>query len=129
MYYVMPIAIGLGYIGGVLLSYLCGRWIVFAMSGRITLQELRRSLVGFLGIVGGMATLLPALFLGTVVGGNLGGGYGEVVSASMGFGMAGVPVGLALGICLVTSALTSGGVLLGAGIGMLLHVLISKPAT
>lgn len=124
----MLIAISLGYSGGVVLSYFCGRWIVFAIGGRVTLGELKRSFVGLLGIVGGLAALLPALFLGTVVGG-LGGAYGEVVSTVIGLGMAGVPVGLALGICLVTAAVTSGGVLLGAGIGKLLHALISRPAT
>ena len=125
----MLIAMSLGYSGGVVLSYFCGRWIVFAIGGRVTPGELRRSFVGLLGIVGGLAALLPALFVGTVVGGNVGGVYGEVVSTSIGLGMAGVPLGLALGICLVTAAVTSGGVLLGAGIGKLLHALFSRPAT
>jgi len=125
----MLIAMSLGYSCGVVLSYFCGRWIVFAIGGRVTLAELMRSFVGLLGIVGGLAALLPALFLGTVVGGNLGGAYGEVISTAIGLGMVGVPVGLALGICLVTAAVTSGGVLLGAGIGKLLHALISKQAT
>ena len=108
----MLIAMSLGYSGGVVLSYFCGRWIVFAIGGRVTLGELKRSFVGLLGIVGG-----------------LGGAYGEIVSTVIGLGMAGVPVGLALGICFVTAAVTSGGVLLGAGIGKLLHALISRPAT
>jgi hypothetical protein len=120
----MLIAMSLGYSGGVVLSYFCGQWIVFAIGGRVTLGELKRSFVGLLGIVGGLAALLPALFLATVVGG-LGGGYGEVVSMSIGLGMAGVPVGLALGFCLVTAAVTSGGVLLGAGIGKLLQAMLS----
>ena len=122
------IAMSLGYGSGVVLSYFCGRWIVFAIGGRVTLAELMRSFVGLLGIVGGLAALLPALFLGTVVGG-LGGAYGEVISTAIGLGMAGVPVGLAFGICLVTAAVTSGGVLLGAGIGKLLQALISGQAT
>lgn len=125
----MPIAVGLGYLGGILLSYLCGRRIILTIGGRITLRDLRRNFTGLLGVVGGIAALLPALFLGTVVGGNLGGAYGEVISSWVGLGMAGVPIGLVLGICGVTAAVTSVGVLLGAAIGKILYALISKPAT
>jgi hypothetical protein len=125
----MPIAIGLGYIGGVVLSYFCGQWIIFRIGDGITFRELKRSLVAILGIVGGITALLPALFLGTVIGGNLGGAYGEAVSASTGFGMAGVPVALAFGICIVTMVVTSGGVLVGAMIGKVLSAAISKSAT
>ena len=125
----MPIAMAVGYIGGVALSYFCGRAIVFRVGARTAFRDLKSSLIGIMGVAGGLIALLPALFLATVVGGNLGGAYGEVIFSSLGFGMAGVPLGLALGLCLVTTVVTSAGVLLGAAIGKLLNALISKPAT
>lgn len=123
VYYAMPIAIGLGYSGGVVLSYLCGKWIVIAINGPIAMRELKRNIGALLGIVGGVAALLPGLFLATVGGGTLGGSYGEYVSSSIGLGMAGVPVGLGLGICVVTTVVTSAGVLVGAAIGKVVNAL------
>ena len=122
---VMPIAIALGYGGGVVLSYYCGRWIVSAFTGSLGGQYVRRNLARLIGIVCGLAAM-PAIYLGTVVGGNFGGAYGEVIGVSVGFGMAGVPVGLALGIAFVMTLVTSGGVFVGVVIGRLLNTATDK---
>ncbi len=122
----VTIAMGLGYVGGVALTCLCGAWIISKFGARIRFMELKRNLPGVLGTIGGIAALLPALFLGTVVGGNLGGAYGEVVSQSVGLGMAGVPVGLALGIALVTTVVASVGVLLGVVLGKVVNARASR---
>ena len=121
----VTIAMGLGYVGGVALTCLCGAWIISKFGARIRFTGLKRNLPGALGAFGGIAALLPALFLGTVVGG-LGGAYGEVISQTVGLGMAGVPVGLALGIALVTTVVASAGVLLGAVLGKVVNALASR---
>lgn len=119
----MPIAMGLGYVGGVLLTYFFGRWIVSAFGARIAFVEPKRNLPGLLGAVGGLLALLPGLFLGTVVGGNLGGAYGEAMSKAAGLGMLGVPIGLAVGVAIVTTFVACAGVLLGAAVGKVFNVL------
>jgi len=88
---------GLGYVGGVALTYLCGTWIISKFGARIRFMELKRNLPGVLGAIGGIAALLPALFLGTVVGGHLGGAYGDVISQTVGLGMARSPGWLGAG--------------------------------
>ena len=120
----MPIAVALGYLGGIALTCFLGRALVIRFGGRIAFGNN----IGMLGVAGGMVALVPAFFLGTVVGGNLGGAYGEAISSSLGLGSAGVPIGLALGLIIVTTLVASCGVLIGAGIGRLLNAL-SKPAT
>ena len=120
----MPIAIALGYVGGIALTYLCGRAVVVRFGGRIAFRDK----IGMLGVAGGMLALGPALFFATVVGGNLGGAYGETVSAFLGLGSVGVPIGLGLGLIAVTTVVATCGVILGAGIGRLINAL-SAPAT
>ena len=119
----MLIAMAVGYAGGIVLTYICGCAIVARLGGRMTFGNV----IGALGMAGGVAALLPALFLSTVVGG-LGGAYGEVASSSLGLGNVGVPIGLALGLATVTALVASCGVLVGAALGKLIHVL-TKPAT
>lgn len=120
----MPIAIALGYIGGIGLTIVCGRALIIRLGGRVSFGNV----TGALGVAGGVAALIPALFLGTVVGGSLGGAYGEVISSSLGLGMAGVPIGLAFGLIAVTAFVATCGVLVGAAFGRLIKAL-SKRAT
>jgi len=119
-----PIAIAVGYIGGIALAYCCGRALIVRLGGRIAFRDK----VGMLGMVGGIVALGPSLFLATVVGGTLGGAYGEVISTSLNLGSAGVPIGLALGLVAVTTFVASCGVLVGAAVGRLINAL-SRPAT
>jgi hypothetical protein len=119
----MLIAMTVGYTGGIVLTYVCGRAIVVRLGGRMTFG----SIIGALGMAGGAAALYPGLYLATVVGG-LGGAYGEVASSSLGLGRAGVPIGLALGLAIVTALVATCGVLVGATLGKLINAL-TKPAT
>jgi hypothetical protein len=112
---------GVGYLGGILFAYYGGRWIIGVFAGRFTFAALSRNLLGLFGAAGGLLALLPAVFLGTVVG-SLGGAYGEVIFQAAGVGMVGVPIGLALSIAVVIGLVACGGVLLGIAIGVLFNV-------
>ena len=48
-------------------------------------------------------SILPAIFLGTVIGGSLEGAYGEHISQILGLGSIGVPIGIAIGLMLTMS--------------------------
>ncbi len=72
------------------------------------------------GSVFGLFALLPALFLATVVGGNFGGGYGGILSEAIGLGELGIPIGLAMGLVIVTVVTVTTILIIGAGLGALL---------
>jgi hypothetical protein len=55
----------------------------------------------YLALAGTVIAVLPALFLSLVVGGTLGGAWGERAFDQLGLDSSGAPVGLALGIALV----------------------------
>ena len=101
-------ATSLGVVGGVLLGYLGGRGFARKLSAGSSSPKI----VLGCAFAGGLVTLLPALFLSFVVGGNLGGGWGEVA-----LGRIGIPLGLAAGICAVLSILLSSSALIGALLG------------
>ena len=113
----MFISVGLGYIGGVL--------AVFFVAGRIVAAALRdgpfdpaqRRIVVRMAAAGGFVALLPALFLGAVVGGTFGGAYGEVISRSIGAGNAGVVPGIAVGMFAVVALVMCVAVGIGAYFG------------
>ncbi len=79
-------ATSLGVIGGVLLGYLGGKGLARKLSEGSSSPKI----VLGCALAGGLVMLLPALFLSFVVGGNLGGGWGDVV-----LGRIGIPLGLA----------------------------------
>jgi len=101
------IATALGLIGGVALAYLIGGAV--ARRFTVTSPAVR------LGLAGAAIALLPALFLSLVLGGTLGGAWGEHYLGQVGFPSSGVPIGLALGIALVFACV----VLVGATLGIL----------
>jgi len=98
----------LGVVGGVLLGYLGGKGFARKLSAGSSSPKI----VLRCALAGGLVMLLPALFLSFVVGGNLGGGWGEVA-----LGRIGIPLGLAAGICVVLSILLSSSALFGAVLG------------
>jgi hypothetical protein len=101
-------ATALGLIGGVALVYVIGS----ALARRFP----SRSLAVRLALAGAAIAVLPAFFLSFVVGGTLGGAWGEHLLGRIGMRSSGVPVGLALGISLVFACV----VLVGATVGVLL---------
>jgi hypothetical protein len=126
VYYAIPISLGLGYIGGVVLSYAIGRRIVRAMAGAGRSPKPKRNFAQILGTIAGLAALSPGLSLGIDLGGSLGGTYGEVASMAIGLGTVGIPTGLAIGIGIVTTLVISGSVLVGAALGMLVNAYVAK---
>jgi hypothetical protein len=101
-------AISLGVGGGVLFGYLGGK----AIASRLSTRSSSPKIVLGCAFAGGLVMLLPALFLSFVLGGNLGGGWGDVA-----LGPIGIPIGLAAGICVVLSILLSLSALIGAVLG------------
>ncbi len=70
-----------------------------------------------LTFAGTVVALLPALFLSFVIGGTLGGAWGERVFSQLGIPLSGVPAGLALGIALVFALVVLGGGAIGFFLG------------
>lgn len=106
------LATGFGLAGGALLAYVVAKPVllkVIALSADVVLTVRL--------VVGGMVVaILPALLLAIVVGGTLGGAWGEQLFGLIGFPMSGVPIGLAGGIGLVFALV----VLCGGAIGLLI---------
>jgi hypothetical protein len=96
-------ALGLG--GGVVLAYAIGN----AVLPRAVAKSEDMLLFVRLAFAGTVAALLPALFLSIVIGGTLGGAWGERVFGRLGIPLSGVPAGLALGIALVFALVVLGG--------------------
>ena len=113
----VTLAIGLGYFAGVAGGYGCARAIVVALCGLPSPLDPDRNRARLLGTAGGLAAIPPAVYLGTVAGGNLGAAYGEAISQALGLGTGGVLFGLAFGIAAVTAAVISIGALVGSLIG------------
>ncbi len=107
------IATMLGLAGGVALSYVGGRLLLQRLVGGSTdVLPIAR-----LALAGGVVALVPALLLSFVVGGTLGGAWGQYLFEHFGLPMSGVPAGLALGIALVFAGVLLGGAAGGALIG------------
>jgi len=87
----------LGLLGGLVLSYVLGKAIV----PRLIAKSRHMPILLYLALAGTVIAVLPALFLSLVVGGTLGGAWGERIFDQLGLDSSGAPVGLALGIALV----------------------------
>jgi len=62
-----------------------------------------------LAFAGTVVALFPAFFLSIVVGGTLGGAWGEWLFDRLGMSLSGVPYGLAVGVALVFAVVLLGG--------------------
>ena len=113
----MFVSVGIGYIGGLVVALLLGRRIVASALRSRAVGTVQRRTVARWATGGGLIALLPALFLGTVVGGTFGGAYGEVLSNSIGAGSAGVVPGIALGMLAVVALTICCAVAVGAYVG------------
>lgn len=91
------IATALGLLGGLALTYVLGKAIV----PRLAAKSRHTPILIQLAVAGTVIALLPALFLSLVVGGTLGGAWGEHAFDQFGFRASGTPFGLALGIAVV----------------------------
>ena len=102
----------LGLLGGFLLAYWLGRQLLPKMISATS----DGMLAIWLALGGTITMLLPAFFLSFLVGGTLGGALGERLSQLLGLGTAGVPVGLAAGIAVVSALTLLSGALGGLGV-------------
>ena len=102
------IATALGLVGGVALCLLVRKTLLPRVPSR-------------LAFAGAFVALLPALFLSLVVGGTVGGAWGEQLFGQIGLPASGVPVGLALGIAVIFALVVLGGAAIGRLIGLLLE--------
>ena len=109
------IATAFGLAAGSWLGYLGGNAVAKRLGG----QQFLRSSAG----LGAALTLLPTCFVAFVVGGSLGGGYGEALLGSVG-----VPLGLGMGIAFVLAAGIVLGAFAGAMCGRLILSARSRPA-
>lgn len=121
MEYVAFAGLAFGYAAAVICSYRSAMYLIRVVH-RKSLQTNRRArFIWPLGIVGAIAAFVPGFFLATFVGGTFGGGYGEVVSTSMGIGRSGIFVGLATGIFVVFTLTVCVGAACGSLVGLLLN--------
>lgn len=117
----MPLSIGSAFMLVVAVSVILERRLFVWSSGRARSSSEWRVVRAF-GIGGALLAVVPAFLASIVVGGNLGGGLGELL-----LGIVGVPIGLAAGIVVVFSfcliASTGAGLLLGKAVSLgLSHV-------
>jgi len=99
------IATALGLLGGLVLTYALGKAII----PRLVAKSRLMPVLVQLACAGAVIALLPALFLSLVVGGTLGGAWGEYAFSQFGFRTSGTAVGLALGIAMVFALVVIGG--------------------
>lgn len=115
----IAIAIGTGYFGGVFLAFYLSKLLLHGITINFAVNERQKQLIRGIGIALGVVALVPAIFLATVVGGNLGGSYGGIMSESIGLGEVGIPVGLATGLVLVIAVTVTAILFVGACLGLL----------
>ena len=103
--------LGLG--GGLALTYV----VASVLLPRLVANSRHMSFLVRLAYAGTVVAVLPALFLSLVVGGTLGGAWGEYVFGQIGLPSTGVAVGLALGVALVFALVLVGGAAIGVFLG------------
>ena len=108
----MYLAVGVGYLAGVIAAFVLGRRVLAYLVRRAASLAERRMIVR-VGAAGGLVALLPALFLGTVIGGTLGGVVGDRLAPSS----AGAAMGLAIGQFAVVCVTVVAAVALGGACG------------
>ena len=112
------VSAGIGYIAGLVMAFVAAKYImafVILRSGELDAAQRRTIIKAAAG--GGFVGILPALLLGSVVGGTLGRVYGEAASRAIGLGSAGIVPGIALGMFVVVMAVMCIAIALGAYLG------------
>jgi hypothetical protein len=120
MDYAVFLAIALGLSAGTIIGYRSSKVLPVWLGKPARAPRL----VQYCSWTGALLFLLPSLFLSIVVGGTLGGGWGEAATVAVGYGSLGVPVGLAVGITVILGGGVAVGTLIGGMVGRLLsHIL------
>lgn len=110
-------SVGLGYVGGIVATFVMARFIVAAALRGAAFDAAQRRTVVKLAAAGGLVALLPALLVGTVVGGTLGGAYGEIIARGTVAEASGVVLGIAVGMFAAVALIMCTAVLAGAYVG------------
>jgi hypothetical protein len=99
---VVLIALGIffGFVGAAIVAV----WSVGPIVRALIPHHRSRRLGYTLAIIGGTAIIYPALLLPLVVGGNLGGAYGDFLSPQGISAAIGMAIGLSIGIAFVLAA-------------------------
>ena len=118
------IAIAVGLFCGAFFGYRSGKFLAFKLSK----QSIAPRFVLACSAISELLILLPAFYISFILGGNLGGGWGEVASNTMGLGSIGLPIGLAGGIAIIFGGCLALGALVGAVFGRLLTFVLPKSA-
>jgi hypothetical protein len=118
------IAIAIGLFSGAFLGYWWSKSLAFKLSKR----SIAPRVVLACSAGGALLIMLPAFYISFIVGGNLGGGWGEAASNSIGLGSVGVPIGLAVGIAIIFGGGLAVGALVGGLFGWLLTYALPKSA-
>lgn len=120
MDYAVFLAIALGLSAGAIIGFRSSKVILICLSEPARAPRM----VQYCSWIGALLFLLPSFFLSIVVGGTLGGGWGEAATVTVGYGFLGVPVGLAVGIAVILGGGIAVGTLIGGLVGRLLsHIL------
>ena len=119
--YITFTAMGTGIVGGILLWAWTSRKIYLQYIEKAGKEAVcAKKIIKIGGGIGTILAIFPAFFLSLTIGGNMGGGLGEIVGNYIGIGRLGIPVGLGIGIALVYFTFqlfgTSLGLLLGRGV-------------
>jgi len=107
------IAIALGLFAG----YIMGYRAINTLARRLSCGSMAPRFVRGGAWIGALLMLWPSFILAIVIGGTLGGGWGETVSTAMGLGGIGVPFGIAAGMTIVMTTGISLGALIGGAFG------------
>lgn len=113
---IFTIAIAVGLSGGVFLGY----WLSKLLTLKLCESSIAPRLVIACSTVGAILFALPALIVSFILGGNIGGGFGALITESIGLGSVGAPVGLTIGIAFILGTGLVVGALVGGLIGTLL---------
>jgi hypothetical protein len=129
VYYGMLIAISLGFAGAIVFG-LRASWAIVKRVRAIPFDTVpRKNLVTPFGVLGFIASAPFAIFLAIVIGGTVGGGYGEWLFSFLGVARFGPLVGVPVGIMLVFCVVACVGALLGSLLGRLVtYGFLSRPA-
>ncbi|MCG7991196.1 MAG: hypothetical protein JAY99_01730 [Candidatus Thiodiazotropha lotti] len=109
----MIIGITSGYAGGMLLGIFLSRKFVQAYS--------KERFTYIAGLTGCYLSLIPAVFIATIIGGTPGGGFGELL-----FGKFGIPFGLSLGLASITTLVVFCASAFGLLLGKVMYELFAK---
>lgn len=128
--YSVYIAIIGGFVAPVILSFYFARWLFAYVAAKSVTSSFRViRTIKISSMVGFSLAAVPGVLSSVMVGGTIGGGWGERLSMWLGYGVIGVPFGIFLGMTFFTTVIVCVGGVSGALLGKFLDALIVKNRT